>query len=101
MFAEMQEAGDLQRLGPIFAIHSLVAALPLLSAQRVRSVSSRAAADFDKIYSALQELAEKWGSARGLLEPLLAAKQRMHVTAESSDILEPVATFTGLVFGIW
>ncbi|CAG1994390.1 unnamed protein product [Fusarium graminearum] len=53
MFAEMQEAGDLQRLGPIFAIHSLVAALPLLSAQRVRSVSSRAAADFDKIYSAL------------------------------------------------
>ncbi|CAF3467517.1 unnamed protein product [Fusarium graminearum] len=69
MFAEMQEAGDLQRLGPIFAIHSLVAALPLLSAQR---------------------LAEKWGSARGLLEPLLAAKQRMHVTAESSNILEPV-----------
>ncbi|CAF3599584.1 unnamed protein product [Fusarium graminearum] len=90
MFAEMQEAGDLQRLGPIFAFHSLVAALPLLSAQRVRSVSSRAAADFDKIYSALQELAEKWGSARGLLEPLLAAKQRMHVTAKSSDILEPV-----------
>ncbi|KAF5234304.1 hypothetical protein FAUST_7689 [Fusarium austroamericanum] len=90
MFAEMQEAGDLQRLGPIFAFHSLAAALPLLSAQRVRSVSSRAAADFDKIYSALQELAEKWGSARGLLEPLLAAKQRMRVAADSSDLLEPV-----------
>jgi hypothetical protein len=32
MFAEMQEAGDLQHLGPIFAFHSLAAALPLLSA---------------------------------------------------------------------
>ncbi|KAG5757096.1 hypothetical protein H9Q72_000477 [Fusarium xylarioides] len=90
MFAEMQEAGDLQRLGPIFAFHSLAAALPLLSAHRLRSVSSWAAADFDKIYSALQELAEKWGSARGLLEPLMTAKQRTRVAADSSDLLESI-----------
>ncbi|KAF4499092.1 cationic amino acid transporter 1 [Fusarium agapanthi] len=91
MFAEMQEAGDLQRLGPIFALHSLATALPLLSAQRLRSVSSSAAADFDKIYRALQELAEKWGSARGLLEPLITAKQRTRVAADSSDLLESVS----------
>ncbi|KAG5819178.1 hypothetical protein H9Q74_000773 [Fusarium xylarioides] len=37
-----------------------------------------------------QKLAEKWGSARGLLEPLMTAKQRTRVAADSSDLLESI-----------
>jgi hypothetical protein len=52
-------------------------------------VTTWAAADFDKIYSALQELAEKWGSARGLLESLMTAEQRMRDLIDSDNLPEP------------
>lgn len=109
IFAEFQEYGDLQRLGPIFAFHGLAAALPLLSAQKFRQVAPDATLDFDKIYSALQELAEKWGSALGLLEPLAAAKKasaKMEISdslplAAQGSLLEILLGFGPEICSLW
>lgn len=73
--SEFTEHADIRRLGPIFAFYLLTAALSLLPALKYASLTESAMQDFTSIYEVLWRLSKKWGSAKGLLNPLLAAKR--------------------------
>ncbi|KAJ4257959.1 hypothetical protein NW762_008096 [Fusarium torreyae] len=95
--AEFASHDDVRRLGPIFAFHVLTAALSLLKGFKYSLLASCAKQDFTKIYRVLQRLAEKWGSARGLLTPLSTARREAeaHLTLDSmppimSDSMRPL-----------
>jgi hypothetical protein len=86
IYAEFGKRDDLRHLGPIFAFHALVAALSLLEAYKYASLTERADQDFMKIFEVLQRLSKRWGSARGVLGPLMVAKR----SAEAQPKLEAI-----------
>ena len=75
IYREFAKNDDVRHLGPVFAFHGLAASLSLLQAMRYAPLAAATEDDFTDIYKVLKRLAKRWGSARGLLGPLLTVQR--------------------------